>query len=339
MKRTKILLLILALCCILAACGKYQEAPTDPPLLYRHPFTGEPLDEPFTARPVVSTVNNHQGALPMSSISHADIFYEIETEAAVTRCLAFFTDLSEVGPIGSTRSARTYFNSIAYSYDAVLVHVGSSKYARSGQHDMMGNRLPVYDHIDWAYHPAYTYRDQDRINAGYAWEHTMFTTGEKLQQALTDLEFDMVIEEGIDYGLTFHEEPEMVGDSATNVVVTFPGTKTTTFVWNEDLGAYETYQFGEPWVDEGNDNTVLSFRNLIVMVAERWRPKGSNSFYELLGSGEGYFACDGKLIPILWSRNGDRDTFHFTLEDGTPLVQGIGNSYVALVPLKSNVKW
>jgi hypothetical protein len=129
-------------------------------------LTGEPLDEPFTTRPVISTINNQQKSLPQSSISYADIFYEIETEAAVTRGLAFFTDLSEVGPISSVRSARTYFNSIAYSYDGVLTHVGSSKFARNGKHDIMGNRLPVYDHIDWQSYPAYTYRDQDRLNAG-----------------------------------------------------------------------------------------------------------------------------------------------------------------------------
>lgn len=32
MKKTKYLLLILALCCLLTACGKYKEAPTEPPL-------------------------------------------------------------------------------------------------------------------------------------------------------------------------------------------------------------------------------------------------------------------------------------------------------------------
>ena len=221
----------------------------------------------------------------------------------------------------------------------MLTHVGSSKFARNGKHDIMGNRLPVYDHIDWQSYPAYTYRDQDRLNAGYAWEHTMFTTGEELQRALTDLEFDMVIEEGIDYGLTFLEDPEMVGDPATNVVVTFPGTKTTTFVWNDELGVYETYQFGDPWVDESNNNAILSFRNLIVMVTERWRPEGSNSFYELLGSGEGYFACDGKAVKIQWHRETVEDPYSFTLEDGTPITLGVGKSYYGILSTKGSVEY
>ena len=62
-------------------------------------------------------------------------------------------------------------------------------------------------------------------------------------------------------------------------------------------------------------------------------------FAELLGSGSGYYACGGKLIKILWHHENAEDPITYTLEDGTPLVQKIGRSYVAIVPTGSTVKW
>lgn len=356
--------LILVLCLLLCACGKSAEAPapteapteavteapteaptepeptepeptepepTEPPVIYRHPLTGEVVDQPWTTRPVICTINNYPVATPQYAISQADIFYEIETEGSVTRGLAFFTDLSGVGAIGSTRSARTYLNSICYSYSGVFAHVGASDFARYGAYDMAGNKLPNYEHIDWGFHPSYTYRDQDRLNAGYAWEHCLFTNGENLQQALADLGFDMEVEEGIDYGLTFAEEPEISGEPATNLVVTFPGLKTTTFELNQETGLYEAYQFDGPWIDAGNGDAILSFRNLIVMIADRYRPNGVHSFYEIIGTGEGYFACDGQIVKIQWHRETVDDPYSFTLEDGTPITLGVGHSYYGVI--------
>ena len=61
--------------------------------------------------------------------------------------------------------------------------------------------------------------------------------------------------------------------------------------------------------------------------------------YTLEGSGEGYYANGGQLIPITWHRETTQDTFTFTMEDGTVLKQGVGNSYVALVPVASEISW
>ena len=57
------------------------------------------------------------------------------------------------------------------------------------------------------------------------------------------------------------------------------------------------------------------------------------------GSGTGYFACNGRMIPILWSRDGLEDPFVYTLEDGTPLTFGTGTTYIAVVPQKSTIEF
>lgn len=351
----KFTILLLVLCLLLCGCGKSAdvveateaptdsvvtttEAPTEEPteeptessVLYRHPLTGQPLEEVFTTRPLVSTVNNVPSALPQHSVSSADILYEIESEGSATRGLAFFTDLSSVGPLGSVRSARTYFNNIAASYDSVLVHVGASKYARNGSYDYAKNKGEQYDHIDLGVYADASYRDQARLDAGYAWEHCLFTSGELLSEVLADATFATSKEEGYDYGLTFSETPAISGEAASSIVVTFQGGKTTTMTLNESTGLYEASQYDEAWIDAEND-TVLSFRNIFVLKADRTRPEGKNSFYTLVGSGEGFFACDGQIVKIQWNRESFDDPFSYTLEDGTPITLGVGKSYIAVV--------
>ena len=84
------------------------------------------------------------------------------------------------------------------------------------------------------------------------------------------------------------------------------------------------------------------FKNVIVMLCTVRNQTVKSTLYhvaELIGSGEGYFACGGKIIPIKWSRESDSDPFHFTHTDGTPLELGIGSTYISIAPLASTVTY
>lgn len=311
------------------------EAPTEPPVVYRHPLTGEVLEAEWTIRPVASTINNVPEALPQSGVSKADFLIEIETEGAAPRCLAIFTDLSQLDALGSIRSARTYFNSLAISFDAPLVHVGGSKYAKAAWHDASGTRIENWEHLDLASFESYSYRDQDRLYQGYAWEHTLFSSGELLSKLLEKQGYattDVVY----DFGLQFDESPAISGETANTVVITYQGGKSTTMTFNPDTGLYEAAQYNKTWIDAADNNSVLSFRNVLILKSERTRPNGEHSFYELIGSGEGYFACDGQIVKILWTRPSLESPFSYTLEDGTPITLGVGTSFMSIITPKCN---
>ena len=53
--------------------------------------------------------------------------------------------------------------------------------------------------------------------------------------------------------------------------------------------------------------------------------------------GKGYFACGGKLIPIVWMCGGDKEPFRFFTESGEPLELGRGNTYMAICTPQSPV--
>lgn len=360
------LALLLALCLLLCACGRqpnqtdstgsstqdstedtaqknteeatlHTEA-TKPVVRYRHPLTGAPLETPWSGQVTAVMINNLKKAMPQKGISQADIFYEIEVEGDITRCLAVFSDLSKVSDIGPVRSARTVFNSVAVSFEAPLVHCGGSPgLALVGRYGASNDRIANWEHIDQAYNGNYFYRDYERYNSGYAWEHVLFTTGEKLQAAMEANGYYTPSQSS--YGLEFAENVQLDGEAATEITVKFKGGKTTTLTYNADTGLYKLYQHGQDHVD-GNTGEVVTFKNVIAIYTDQWyAPDGMHKFYESIGSGEGYAAINGKIVPIRWNREGLRTPYTYTLEDGTPLTLDVGTTYVALVGTRHPISY
>ena len=304
-------------------------------MLYQNPLTGEPMAELYTSRPVAIVINNIKACMPQYGISKADMIYEVETEGGITRLLAIFSSFDDVGSIGPVRSARTYFSNISASYDLPLVHCGGSQAALAQKYDL-NNKLSKWDHIDQRFNGAYFYRDKDRKAQGYAYEHTLFTTGESMLNAVAKKKYDTVYENGVDYGLQFSDDISLNGTAASKVTITFRGKKTTTMTYNAETGLYAASQYGKDHQDAG-ENTNLTYKNVLVLQAKQTKAKDNNytrSYYDLIGSGKGYFACNGQMVPIKWTRAKVTDNFSYTLEDGTPLTLGVGTSYVAIVDTK-----
>ena len=306
---------------------------------FRHPLTGAPLTEPYKGRATAVVINNLKAALPHHGVSQADILYELETEGGITRFLAIFTDLSDVADIGPVRSARTFFNSIALSYDAPIIHCGGSERGIRGYHNDSGSKISNWAHINEQSNGSYFFRNYDRYNSGMAWEHTLFTNGEKLLKGLAAKGYDTQNE--LDFGLQFSEDIALNGEVATTVTAHFRKDKTTTFTYDESTGLYRAAQYGKDYID-GNTKEVMTFRNVLVLVTDQWMIADSyyyRSYYDLITSGDGYFACNGEIIPIKWSRDELRGSFCYTLTDGTPLTLGVGTTYIGILENKTPVTY
>lgn len=314
------------------------QAPTEPSVLYRHPLTGEPLDAPWTGRATAVSVDNIQDCMPQHGISAADIVYEVETEGGITRLLAVFTRLEEAGKVGPIRSTRTFFNNIAVSYDATLIHCGGSKEGLIGHFDDSGVAIDNWAHVNEQTNASYFFRDQERLDSGkYASWDTLFTTGENVLKALADKNYNITYADGTDFGLQFSDEVVLDGTAANKVTITFRLDKQTIMTYQAETGLYEAAQYGQAQID-ANTGAVKTYRNVLVLYTDHWYGEKGRSFYDLLGSGEGVFACGGKLVPIRWTRENLREPFTYTLSDGTPLTLGTGTSYVGIVSSKRTVE-
>ena len=312
---------------------------TEAPVLYRSPLTGEPMDQPLTMRPYGVVINNIRASQPLHGIGDADMLFEIVAEGggSITRCLALYADPSGVPKIGSVRSARTYLIDLAQAYDAIFTHAGWSNYAR----DMLSSTHWPFLNGLYGDAGSYFYRDRDRINAGYSLEHTYFTTGDsiiayaKSKKMRTDVKFDS-------YGLTFTEDATPNGSDAGTITLSFyKNGKQTRMDYDAAAGCYYGTQLWKAHTADfadANTGEKVPFENVLILYAKT-TTDGYRMFADLVGSGRGYYACGGKIVPIKWSRANSTAPFSYTLEDGTPLTLGIGKSYVGVIPKNSPVEY
>ncbi len=306
-------------------------------VLYRHPLTGAPLDAPWSGQTVAVMINNLKKAMPQKGIGSADILYEIEVEGDITRCLAVFTDLSKAGAIGPIRSARTAFNSVAVSYDAPLMHCGGSPgLGLAGRYDDSSDKIDNWEHIDAD--SKYFYRDYERYSTGnYAWEHVLFTSGENLQNAIEAYGYNTPTSDT--YGLQFADGVELNGEKAEKVTIQFKGGKKTILTYNAETKQYGLDMHGTEHID-GNTNEPVTFKNVIAIYTKQWvASDGTHKFYTTIGSGEGYAAINGKIVPITWNRESLRAPFTYTLADGTALSLDVGTTFIALVGIKNPIAY
>lgn len=313
---------------------------TQPELNYQHPLTGEALAEPMLQRPVAVMLNNIIAAMPQHGVSQADILYEVLAEGGITRCVGIYTDLESVEKIGSIRSARKYFVQIAQGYDASYVHAGGSWEANDYLKTLKNMDL------DAGLSATHFYRDQDRLNAGYSLEHTLFSSGEKILAFAQQRGVTTALDEEKSYGMTFDDSKVIVGKSANKVTVYFnmggkPGsyTKSTAFTYDEETKLYSAAQYGGDYID-GNTKEAIAFRNVVALRAQT-NLQSDNYLLtiEMTGTGTGYFACNGQLVEINWSRKTVSDPFTFTLANGNPVTFGVGATYIGIVPTGATVDW
>ena len=109
--------------------------------------------------------------------------------------------------------------------------------------------------------------------------------------------------------------------------------------YGEDTGLYWMSQHGAASVD-GNDDSPIGFRNVVVLEADS-RVKDSKGHLEvqMTGSGKGWYARDGVIIPILWSRENNKSHYVYTDLEGNPISFGVGKSYIAIVPDGSPLRY
>lgn len=309
--------------------------PTDPPeVLFRNPLNGQPMEEAYTGRVFGVSINNSKSALPFHGISQADVFFEMYVNEYATRGFALFSDMAAVNSVGSVRSHRYNFTDLATAYDLIAINSGGYSTVLE---DADGRKIDMMNCDD----NNGGYRDYDRYkNQGYAWEHCLFAVGEDLIKAAKKKGFDLELA-GKDYGMLFTDEATPAdGEDASEIeiVLTIGSHKKSSIMkYNENTGKYVFWQYNKKMIDENNGQDI-AFTNVIVMFAKNTN-EGIYHIAELDGSGEGYFACGGKIVPIRWVHENQTDAFTFFLADGTPLQQGVGSTYIAIAPIGSEVNY
>ena len=352
--------LLAGLVIVVAACGRNEEEPIPvepeeevvvepeieepeveiilPERLEReNNLTGLPTlsEEAEGKRPVAVMVSNVRANMPQHGISQADLIFEIPIEGGATRLMAVFGDYTAIPTIIPTRSARLYFGAFALGFDAFYAHWSNTPQITETLTNWLGE-----DRFDGGFNTGGVFgRDQGRINAGFALEHTAYFDGPGFPGAISrlDLRTDLSEEhQGAVFLFNDYLKPvSPEGESITTAHVNFSGT-TADFTYDEDTSLFTKDFNGTPHVD-GDTGEPLAFTNLLLLETEiTVNYFGHNDFN--WGGGEmstGYYVSNGAAQPITWAKDEGRDEGRLRFFDleGNEIWINRGKTYIAVTHL------
>ncbi len=301
----------------------------------RNPLTNLPCEKDYTGkRPFAIMINNISIALPQVGVSKADIIFELPVEGGITRMMALYQDMSDAGTVGSVRSSRHYFLDIAQAFDAVYIHAGGSNQAYLAIKNRGINNI---DGVNSS--PEMFFRDAAR-RSSMGYEHSLMMDTSLLDGVLSKKSIRTDLNSANTIPFAFSDELDMTGgETATTVTVRFSSSKRTSALYDEAEGVYKLTQNGANYID-GATSEQLAVTNVIVLYADFWQIAGDTAGRldaKLTGSGEGYFACGGKYVPITWSKASTSDQFVLKLKDGSPLTIKSGKTYFAITDIGKEV--
>lgn len=318
-----------------AAAAEETTAPTEP-RIYRNPVNGTILDAPFTGRIHGHTISNMQENIPHVNLVKADIVMEMYVNMNnIVRCLALYSDIESVDAIGSTRSTRPMFNDIAQHYSLIVSHAGGSDTALN---DATSRGVEHFNIEDWNVQQSVTtsYRDKEYNRS---LENSLFGIGSGIKEYARSQGWPMELEK--DYGFRFTENGTPANsEAAAKISLTFQykeAKKDTHMVYDAELGKYVWNQYNKEMVDQITGEKE-AFTNVLILDTAIT----NNGIYhaaDFLAGGTGYYACGGQIAPITFTCEGDTEPLRFWNADGSELLLGVGNTYIAVAPNGSPVTW
>ena len=306
-----------------------------------NPLTGlRTVNDVSRNRPVAISISNQRGALPTNAtngISQADIVYEFLVEGGITRFVGLYQDFSNVGVVGSIRSARHYMVQLAEAYDAMFLHAGGSPL---GFEEIDKREITSFDEVRGIRNQIFS-RDINRVPGHTVLQyHSCTTSGARFMQWLPSYNIRTQHNNNFKQALSFTNNPIPNGERAREVGLRYSAVKDSIFIYEETQNLYYMAQFGSFFTD-ANNNDPVTFSNLIIIEIPIADLVGHGSGagrqdMSTVGRGSGYFVNGGSYIRINWSRADKSSQFIYTYENGRELELGHGKTYIGILPNISN---
>ena len=332
MKKFKLLMIVAIVLLCLTGCGKEEVKKKVETKKDAVEGKVQIIDLENKERPYAVMINTHNEALPQSGLQNAYIVYELMVEGGITRMMALFKEV-DVDKIGSVRSARTQYLGYAYEHDAIYVHAGGANDALSRISNEGINDVDVDG--------QYGVRD---TNLNRAWEHTLFTTTDLLNKAVSNrsIRTEVNVENLLNYqadSIDFSKFKDV--KEANSVSIKYSDYRTSEYKYDENKKMYLRSMNGNPNNDlvSGEQYEV---KNIIVygVYYTNYCDSGYCAYQKIdnIGTGEGYYISEGHAIPITWVKENEKaQTVYTVKETGKELVVNDGNTYIQIYPTSGNL--
>jgi len=277
-----------------------------------------------TKRPYAIQFSNFKTVRNQWGIGQADIVYEALVEGGITRLLAIGENYSG-DRIGSVRSSRHYFASIADEYDAIYIHYGKTKYAVAKIKEIGINNIDGETGIG----NIVFYRDKSMKAP-----HNAFTSLEGILKGIEKKGYRTEHNSDYEPHFKFYEEDTDLSEGSVceKISLKYPYNKPY-LTYNKEDKLYYRFQFDEAHKDS-NTGKQLTFKNIIVQFVKEWNiDKNGYQTMDLENAeGKGYYITNGKMIPITWKKNESKKWMRYYNSDGEELTINPGKTYIAIYP-------
>lgn len=290
-------------------------------------------------RPVAVMINNVEPAMPQYGVEQADIIFEIPVEGDLTRFMALYGDYTKVPDICAIRSCRYYFPIFAKGFDAFYTSWGADPTIIDY---VKGLDIEWFDGMEGSY--GLFGRDENRLNSGYALEHTGIFYGTQVANAIDDNGLRTELSE--DHARTAfsfckldeHIKPQ--GEECIQVSINF-GNQTADLIYDVENGLYKKQMNGHPQID-GKTGNQLSFTNIFVLETDiSVRDEIGHKKIECMGGNTttAYYISNGTMQKIHWKKDGGTEDSRLVFFDdsGKEIVVNRGKTYIAVnYPLQTS---
>ena len=308
-----------------------------------NPLTGLPCDISLKGkRPLAIMFNNIKASLPQHGLSQFDIIHEVLAEGSILRLEAVALDFQNIEEIGSVRSTRPYYVQISTAYDAFLAHAGGSGL---GYNEI--KKLGV-NNIDGLAYEGVTidgiktfYRNQERLNNRVSKEHTLFTSGAGLQNAIEKKKYRTDLKDPEFSAFQFDPEFVSLGtqQKAHYIKVPHASSMISEFKYNESDKLYYHYQYNKEHIDGANNQQIATENVFVIFATHKMSGEAKGTrLVTLTGTGKGYYFACGEAVAITWKRSNESGPFQFFREDGTELKVRCGKTYISVADTKIESK-
>ena len=281
-------------------------------------------EEKINRRVVAVMFDNHPRARWQAGLKDAEIIFEFQVEAPYTRYMGLYL-INEPESLGPIRSARPYFVTKVWEFDAVYVRAGGSEEAKN---DIKALNLADIDSLS-STSKVFWRNNQKKM------PHNLYTSMEVIRKNQEDRGYRLNGELPV---IPFNEEDtDIDGFTAENILIDYKGNNTTSYTYDQENKIYLRQKDGKEHIDE-IDNKQLHAKNIIIQEVNTKVIDNVGRFHiNLIGEGNGTYFTNGKGINIKWVKNDRKGKTTYYREDGQELHLNPGITWIQMISPRANV--
>lgn len=245
-------------------------------------------------RPIAIMLASDLEARPLSGISQADLVFEMPVDpTGITRFMAVF-QCEKPKEIGSVRSARNDFISLAAGLETIYVHWGGEH----GALEKLDNH--VTDNVDaLKYEGDIFYR-----KAGTRPPHNGFTNLDLLRKTAKNLKYDLK-NSFSGYPHQKEEPRKNLSNLTDQVRVNYPKQHFVNWTYDSETNLYSRFRDGGAEIDKDNGQIVKAGVIVVMNTTSKFLKEQYVSV-DIQGEGDAQIYQNGGVVNAKWQKDPSR---------------------------------